>query len=95
MGQLVHSPQAASEKPSRMVYLASYRDEATARHGWDELKHQAPLLAKAEPAMTKVTLPGQGNFLRLQAKGLSEADGVSLCRSLQAVLPDCGAKGRD
>ena len=84
--------EAKSEGP--LVYLASYRDKGTAMAGWKELGKSSPLLSKAKPELTKLTIPGKGNFLRLQAKGLSEAEGAKLCKSLTKVLPDCGAKGR-
>lgn len=79
---------------ARPVYLASYRDQATALSGWKELARVSPLLEKARPEMTKVTLPGKGTFLRLQATGLSDADGVTLCKALRRLLPDCGARDR-
>jgi len=84
-----------AEKPGHLVYLASYRDKATAMAGWAELGKVSPLLSKASPELVKVSLTGKGSFLRLEAKGLSETDGAKLCKSLIKMLPDCGAKGRD
>lgn len=89
------APKPEEKATSRLVYLASYRDEATALHGWDILKQQAPQMEQLTPVMTKVELGSRGTFLRLQAKGLNEADAKKLCAQLASELPDCGAKGRD
>lgn len=89
-----HAEAKSGEKPGHLIYLASYRDKDTAMAGWKELGKAAPLLGKASPELTKLTIPGKGNYLRLQAKGLSEAEGAKLCKSLTKMLPDCGAKGR-
>ncbi|PKU24672.1 hypothetical protein [Telmatospirillum siberiense] len=93
----VEPPPARSEgdAPSpRAVYLASYRDQDTALTGWKELAKISPLLQKATPELTPVTLPGRGKFLRLWAKGLSDVDGAKLCKALIRMLPDCGARDR-
>lgn len=85
------SPGAAQ---GALVYLASYREKESALAGWKKLQAMSPLLGKAQPALTSVTLPGQGSFLRLQARGLSDADGAALCKALIRTLPDCGARNR-
>ncbi|HVI50755.1 MAG TPA: hypothetical protein VM661_06045 [Candidatus Sulfotelmatobacter sp.] len=87
--------EAKPGKAGALVYLASYRDKGTAMEGWKELGKASPLLAHAQPELSKITLPGKGTYLRLKAKGLSETDGKALCKSLVKMLPDCGAKGRD
>lgn len=85
----------AAGKAGPLVYLASYRDKATAMRGWKELAAMAPVLKRAQPAFSKISLPGKGSFLRLKAKGLNEAEAHGLCQALIKTLPDCGARDRD
>ncbi len=81
--------------PGARIYLASYRDEESARRGWTSLRQRAPLLGQLSPAMTRVTLPRRGKFIRLHAEGASLTQARQLCRQLAALLPDCGAKRTD
>jgi len=91
-GHQEHAAPAAhhAEAHGKLIYLASYRDKASALRGWKELTGVSPILAKAKPELVKVTLPGKGRFIRLHAKGVPAAKAGAVCHEVKGLIPDCG-----
>jgi hypothetical protein len=81
-------PAAASGK---LLYLASYRGETTAKRGWAQLAKDSPTLAKLQPTTTTVTLPGKGRFVRLFARIHDAAEAKRVCAEVRRMLPECGS----
>jgi cell division septation protein DedD len=69
------------------VHLASYRREAMAARGWDELRGNYPVLADLDARLELAHIPGQGDFLRLKA---GPFDSVSAAREACMALQPSG-----
>jgi len=71
------------------IHLASYRIHANAVAGWAELQARFPQeLADREARLAAVTLPGRGDFLRLEA---GPYDSLAQAREACAVIERAGA----
>jgi hypothetical protein len=84
--------QAATHR--YLVYLASYRTEARALLGWQELKGRSKTLASLSPVTKTVTLKGKGTFVRLFAAAPQPDMNRKICSELGRDR-DCGAQGRE
>ncbi|MGB0697742.1 MAG: tetratricopeptide repeat protein [Rhodospirillaceae bacterium] len=62
------------------AHLASYKSDAMAMKGWEEMRKRYPELGQFQPAMRAVQVQGKGTFIRLVAQ---TNDAASLCRSLK------------
>ncbi|GAB6052657.1 hypothetical protein JCM17960_14770 [Magnetospira thiophila] len=78
--------------PQPAVHIASYRSEASARKGWEQIrKANSALLGGLQPEITKVNLgQGKGIYYRLKAGPLPSKNASSdLCRKLKARRQYC------
>jgi len=74
------------------VHLASYRREAMARRGWEELQANHPVLADLDARLELAHIPGQGDFLRLKAGPFdSGAAALEACGALRPSGQYCQA----
>jgi len=77
------------------VHLASYRSADQARDGWRRLQREHPdELGLLEARVSRVTLEGRGEFLRLIGGGFAtEGKAASLCDRLRAKGVFCAVSG--
>gem|GEM_PF-4437419 len=70
-----------------LLHLASYKSEAAARRGWEQLSRQAQgRLEGMSPVIREVDIPGRGHFVRVMAGPVSSAaDGRERCQPLRAA----------
>ncbi|WP_417482029.1 hypothetical protein [Maricaulis sp.] len=90
-GTLPPAPADMLDAPSLWhgVHLASYRIYANAVSGWAELQARFPeQLGDREARLAAVTLPGRGDFLRLEA---GPYDSLAQAREACAVIERAGA----
>lgn len=96
----VESPQpepakmAAPDKRS-IVYLASYRNEQTAKSGWKALAKKSPILAKQEPVINSVDLGKKGKWYRLYGLAADDAERAAICTQLGKLVDECGSRLRE
>ncbi len=84
-------PAAAAPPPAgQLLYLASYRGEATAKRGWWQLAAASPTLARLQPATIPVDLGRKGRFIRLFARTHDAAEARHVCAEVKRLLPQCG-----
>ncbi|HSV29998.1 MAG TPA: hypothetical protein VLL76_10580 [Candidatus Omnitrophota bacterium] len=88
------APAPAPDKRT-LVYLASYKTEATAMRGWKILAKASPVLAKQTPVTTKVDLGKKGKFVRLYGMAADEAERASICKQVGKRVDECGARNRE
>ena len=82
--------QAERAEGGYALHLASYRAMTQAEEGWQVLTRDHPsLLGRLSPAATFVTLPDQGDFVRLLAGPLRDADASAACQVLEAEGTYC------
>ncbi|WP_417492813.1 SPOR domain-containing protein [Maricaulis sp.] len=90
-GMLPPAPAEMLDAPSLWhgIHLASYRIHANAVSGWAELQARFPaVLADREARLAAVTLPGRGDFLRLEA---GPYDSLAEAREACMVIERAGA----
>ena len=89
--------QAAAPKPDKrtIVYLASYKTEATARRGWKVLAKASPVLSKQKPITRAVDLGAKGKFVRLYGMAADEAERAAICKQVGKRVDECGARNRE
>ena len=80
-----------------VVQLASYKDEASALNGYQQLRARHPsLLGSYQPLISKKVVGSFGTFYRLQVGPVANAQsGNQICASLLAAgEKDCTVKRR-
>jgi len=85
---------AAPDKRS-IVYLASYKNEQTAKSGWKALAKKSPILAKQEPVITPFDLGKKGKWYRLYGLAADEAERAAICKQLGKLVDECGSRLRE
>ncbi|WP_417470371.1 hypothetical protein [Maricaulis sp.] len=92
-GMLPPAPAEMLDAPSLWhgIHLASYRIHANAISGWAELQARFPaVLADREARLAAVTLPGRGDFLRLEAGPYdSLAEAREACMAIERAGAYC------
>ena len=73
------------------IHIASYRNEATARAGWQTLAAMFPdVLGGAEPRLEAVDIPEQGRYLRLKAGPFnSHSEAQAACAPFRSANAWC------
>lgn len=90
------APAAAPAQDKRtIVYLASYKTDATAQKGWKILAKASPVLAKQQPVTRAVDLGAKGKFVRLYGMAADEAERATICKQLGKRVDECGARNRE
>lgn len=85
---------AAPDKRS-IVYLASYKNEQTAKSGWKTLAKKSPILAKQEPVINSVDLGKKGQWYRLYGLAADAAERAAICTQLGKLVDECGSRLRE
>ena len=91
------APQPAVGAGAYVVQLASYKDEASALNGYQQLRARHPsLLNSLQPLISKKAVGSFGTFYRLQVGPIANAQsGNQICASLLAAgEKDCLVKRR-
>lgn len=103
----IHKPEPAPEPapppamaevkpdPRALVYLASYRNEASARKGWNVLAKLSPILAKQSPILQNITLKGKGDWVRLYGMAGEPAERARICKQVAKAVDECGSQRRE
>lgn len=81
--------------PRALVYLASYRSEASARKGWTVLTKTSPILAKQSPILQSVTLKGKGDWVRLYGMAADTGERTAICKQVARAVDECGSRRRE
>lgn len=81
--------------PRTLVYLASYKTEASARAGFRTLSKTSPILARQQPTTQAVDLGKKGKWVRLYALAADEAERTTICKQLGKRVDECGARNRE
>lgn len=81
--------------PRTLVYLASYKDEKTARSGFGKLAKVSPLLAGQQPIVQTVNLGKKGTWVRLYGMAQTEDDRKKICSQVGKRVDECGARNRE
>lgn len=95
--------EPAKAEPAKMVeadkrsivYLASYKNEQTAKSGWKALAKKSPILAKQEPVITPFDLGKKGTWYRLYGLAVDEAERAAICTQLGKLVDECGSRLRE
>lgn len=98
MGMSAHQkpqPKIAKPDPRTLVYLASYKTEASAKTGFKVLAKASPILAKQPPITRSVDLGKKGNWVRLYGMAANEAERTKICGQLGKRVDECGARNRE
>ncbi|MCP5081713.1 MAG: hypothetical protein GY948_08450 [Alphaproteobacteria bacterium] len=91
------APQVAVGAGAYVVQLASYKDQASAMNGYQQLRARHPsLLGSYQPLISKKAVGSFGTFYRLQVGPIASAQsGNQICASLLAAgEKDCLVKRR-
>lgn len=93
----IPAPAAAKPRhdPRVMVYLASYKTEASARAGFKTLAKASPVLAGQQPITQAVDLGKKGKWIRLYGMAANPAERTALCKQLGKRVDECGAQNRE
>ena len=86
------SAPAAAPQPrgSSSVHLASYRSEAQARRGWNELRKRfQSILGDYQPEYRSANIPRKGSFTRLLAGRMSASQANAVCAQLKQARQYC------
>ncbi len=88
---------AAKPKPDArtLVYLASYRTEATAKAGFAALAKASPILARQQPVTQAVDLGKKGKWVRLYGMAADEGERAAICKQVGKRVDECGARNRE
>ncbi|MBI1327482.1 MAG: hypothetical protein GC136_07555 [Alphaproteobacteria bacterium] len=79
------TPSAANPASGTYVQLGSVRTQADAQAQWEKIrKANGDLLSSLSPRFIPATVDGQGQFVRIQAGPLAEAQASSLCSSMNS-----------
>lgn len=91
------APPAVTAKPDSrtLVYLASYKTEASARNGFKILAKASPILAKQQPVTQTVGLGKKGQWVRLYGLAADQAERSKICGQLGKRVDECGARNRE
>lgn len=74
----------ASEPSGEEVHLASYRNLASARRGWDQLIHRnGDLLDGLHADIRRIEIDSRGVYYRLYAGPVDHGDAAALCEKLR------------
>lgn len=94
---VVTSAPAPVPMPERrtLVYLASYKTEASALVGWKVLAKASPILAGQKASTQPVDLGKKGKWVRLYAMAADEDERAKLCKQLGKLVDECGARNRE
>ena len=88
-------PALPALSPQTLVYLASYRTEASAHKGWAVLAKASRILAVQKPMTQMVDLGKKGKWVRLYGMAANESERATLCRQLAKLVDECGARNRE
>lgn len=96
----VEPPQPEPAKMSTpdkrsIVYLASYKNEQTAKSGWKALAKKSPILAKQEPVITPFDLGKKGKWYRLYGLAADDTERAAICTQLGKLVDECGSRLRE
>lgn len=81
------SPPAPPRLEGTLAHLGSFRNAAAARAAWEDLSGRVEALAGFTPHLLPGFVPGEGDLIRLYAKGPEESMS-SLCAALARSAPD-------
>ncbi len=81
--------------PRTLVYLASYRTEATAKAGFATLAKASPILARQQPVTQAVNLGKKGKWVRLYGLAADEGERTAICKQVGKRVDECGARNRE
>lgn len=80
---------APTVSPGRLVYLASYKNEATAKAGFATLTRHSAILARLPMVTRDLDLGARGTWIRLYAQTADNAEAARLCAELKPHLAGC------
>ncbi|HEY0282761.1 MAG TPA: tetratricopeptide repeat protein [Rhizomicrobium sp.] len=83
-------PKPAADPPGALIQLGAFRDEASARGGWNKIVGASEgVLQGKSPLLEPVDLPGKGRLWRLRTAAGDKSDARRLCAALAAKELAC------